>query len=472
MKKLLCLFLTLLLLFTACSGLTVHADGSLSANASAGSVTVGNSVTVTLAYNGGGAPIGALTTQLQYNAAAFEYVSCSGASASGGAGVVKAIYYADAAQAPQTVTVTMTFKAIAAGNGDFAVSTGEFINDNDYTSLGSPSATVSVSAMNPTQSANANLSRIKPSSGTLTPAFKPSVTKYTIAVPYTTTSLSLSVSTQDKGARTSISGKNALVVGDNTQVITVTAPNGATKKYTVVITRAGQSDVSTDPSGPAVDTLDVEVGGVLMTVTDTQPSVELPQGFEWSTATINNLTVSAAVNQTLNLTLVYLTNPTDQTSAFYIYNTEADKFYPFCPLAVAGGSYILLEMPADQAAPTGTVAGKKTFGSIERDVFLFEDTALGDIALVYASSPAGKTALYIYDETDGSMQLYRAISLPADTKPEPAPEPTGNVFTRFITQYRVHILICAAAAGSLALLITAIILLIFFIRRDRTKGKH
>lgn len=128
--------------------LPAAAAGSLSASASAASVTVGSSVTVTLQYSGGGDGIGSIDASFHYNAAAFQYVSCSGASASGSAGELRISWYATDVQAPGSVSLSLTFKAIAAGSGDFSVSTSELINDNNV-SLGTPSATVAVSAKQP-----------------------------------------------------------------------------------------------------------------------------------------------------------------------------------------------------------------------------------------------------------------------------------------------------------------------------------
>ena len=493
MKKLLSLVLTAAILLVSLSGLTAYAAiGSLTVSASASTVTVGDSVTVTLAYSGGGAKIASIEPQISYNAKAFQYVSCAGATGNGGAGVVRMSYYATTATPPTSVSITLTFKAIAAGAANFSVTTAEFYNDEDYSSLGNPSKTVAVSAMNPTLSANANLASIKPSTGTLTPKFDANVTNYAISVPYTTTSLSLSATAQDKGAKVAVSGKNALSVGSNTQVITVTAPNGTTKQYTVVINRSPNQTTTTttttttarQPIGsttteststtttttvPDEDPLEVAVDGVLMTITDTQTDTPLPKGFSWTHITINNLSVTAAVNETTNMTLVHLTNALDGTAGFYLYDETDSTFAVYCPLEVSGGEYVLLEMPAGLLLPTGAVKSVHTFGTTERDVFTFEDTALSDVLLVYATSPTGKTGLYCYDVTDGSMQLYREITVAADNEPQTQPtEPAPNgAFAQFVMLNRQIILICAAALGGLALLITAIVLLIITTRKGK-----
>ena len=475
MKKSVCLLLCVLMLLVSLSGLTAHAaTGSLTATTSGNSITIGNTVTVTLKYDGGGAKIGSIDAQLSYNAKAFEFVDCSGITANGGAGIVRMSYFATDA-APTSVTATLKFKAIAAGAGNFAVTTSEFSNDDDYSSLGNPSKSLPVSAINPTLSANADLASIKPSSGTLTPKFNANVTNYTISVPYTTTSLSLSVTTQDKGAKTSVSGKNALAVGKNTQVITVTAPNGATKKYTVVINRSANQTTTTSGTGttattttvPQEDPLEVEVGGVMMTVSDTQPDTTLPDGYQWTHITINNISVSAAVNETTNITLVYLIDPQSENTAFYIYDEVAETFAPFRPLAVSGGNYVLREMPAGLNPPARAVKGVYTFGSTEHTVYQFEDTALEDIVLVYATSPAGKTGLYVYDTTDGSMQLYREITAAVDTAPQPTEPVQDNPFIGFVKQYRPIILIGAAVLGGVALVTVAIVLIVAATRKGK-----
>ncbi len=474
MKKQLIAFISILIILIAAIPLTVSAaSGSVSFTSSTTSLTVGGEVTLTVKYTSS-TTVGGGTARITYDSNMFSYASFSGSGTtnSNAAGVIQ-YTFADTSQS-STYSFSVKFKSKQTGNGNFKLTSSDLV-DFDENPFTVSDKSVSVSVTNPTQSSNANLASLKPSSGTLTPKFSASVTSYTIAVPYTTTSLSLSATTADKGAKTAISGKNALAVGKNTRVITVTAPSGATKQYTVVITRAQQQQTDNNTTGttvapPAEDPLEVELGGVLMNIADTQPSVELPQGFSWSSIIINEMNISAAINQTVNLTLVYLTNPADNSGAFHIYDEAADKFYPFSTVAVSGGSYILRELPDDLVPPAGTVVGKKTFGTVERDVFLFEDTALADIALVYATAPGGNTALYVYDQTDGSMQLYRTLSAPVDTTP--APELPGNAFTRFVTQYRTIILICAAAVGGIGVLIGGVVLLVIFLRRDKTKGKH
>ena len=489
MKKSVCVLLCMLMLLTSLSGLTAHAaTGSLTATASSSSVTVGSTVTITLKYTAGGAKIGTIDANVSYDSKVFEFLSCSGAEPNGNSGKIYLSFVPELNEsAPTSVNITLQFKALTPGSSNFAISTTEMTDDDKITAgdyvncyLGTPSKKLAVSAINPTKSANANLASIKPSSGTLTPKFSANVTSYTISVPYTTTSLSLSVTTQDKEAKTAISGKNALAVGKNTQVITVTAPNGTTKKYTVVINRSANQTTTASGSGttttttttPIEDPLEVEVGGKTFLVSDTQPSAALPDGFKWATVTINNILVSAAVNDNLNVTLVYLISEQADNSAFYVYDPTNGTFSPFNTIPVKGGSYLLWDLPVGLTAPAGAVAGVYTFGNVEFDVYRFEDSTFADVVLVYATSPAGKTGLFSYDVSDGSMQFYRAVNVPADVTPQPTTAaPQSGALVGFIAQYRQVILLGCAALGGLALVVVAATLAIVMLRRDK-QCKH
>ena len=127
-------------------------NSQLSVAASAKSVTVGQEVTLTLTYRGGEKTIGGLMGTLNYDAALFSYVSAAGdgVEVSGGEGVAKFLYYAADAQAPKSVTFTVTLRALAAGSSEMTVTTEELVDDTDYSSVGTPTAKVAVAVTAPT----------------------------------------------------------------------------------------------------------------------------------------------------------------------------------------------------------------------------------------------------------------------------------------------------------------------------------
>lgn len=131
--------------------------------------------------------------------------------------------------------------AVSASVNNITVSDG-----NSDTSLGSASWSATVAAP---LSSNARLSSLSCGSGSLSPSFAADTTSYSVTVPYDVTSLSLSYSTQDSGAKVSVSG-NSLSVGSNTVTLTVTAANGNTKNYVIYATR--QQDPNYVPSSNAL----------------------------------------------------------------------------------------------------------------------------------------------------------------------------------------------------------------------------
>ena len=108
--------------------------------------------------------------------------------------------------------------------------------DNATSSMtpGDASKTVTVAAP---PSNNCDLSAIKVTNATLSPAFNKNTTYYTCTVPYEVEKLNLDYNRADSGQTVSISGNGNFVVGENTVTLTVKASNGATKTYTIVVTR-------------------------------------------------------------------------------------------------------------------------------------------------------------------------------------------------------------------------------------------
>lgn len=487
MKRLLCLCTVCLLTMGLLCSLPVSAAGNLSVTASASTVTVGQNVIVTLTYDGGDQPIGGIDGSLLFDTNVFSYVSFTGTDVqvNGGAGKMRFIFSPSGTEAPKSVTLTFTFKADNPGSCDFAVSTEEFVNDTDYASLGAPTGSTTVSANNPTLSGNADLKSLVPSKGTLSPKFSPDVTEYTISVANSVTSLSLSVTTDHSGAKTSISGKNALQVGKNTRVVTVTAPNGDTKKYTVVITRAAAPSTTsgTKPTTgttaplPPDDALDVSVGGKMMTILDTQASVDLPDGFKWSNITINLVEVPAAVNTTTGMTLLYLVSDEKTEDGFYIYDADADSFAKFRLLNAAANGYLLYDLPSGKA-PAGTIIGTVTYEGGTISAFVYEDAALKDFCIVWAAPADGEAAWYTYDCKEGTLQRYHTTphseNIPVTTptaKPEKDNEDKEEKATvgNFFETYRQPLLVGVVVVAGIAILV---VILLLASAGGRKKGKH
>lgn len=467
MKRLCGLLMVFLLLTGLCAAgfSAAAATGSVSFTAGASSVTVGGSVTLTVTYTA--SSVGAGMANITYDNSLFQCTAVSGTGTSNQASAAGVLTYNFAENSSKgSHQFSCTFRSRKAGTGTFALSSDGLVTfDEEAFTVEDKSLTVSVA--NPAASANADLASLKPSSGTLTPKFQANTLNYTVEVPYTTTSLSLSAVAADKGAKVSVGGKNALAVGKNTRTVTVTAPSGATKKYTVVITRAadpGSGETSTTVP-PAGDPLEVTVGEETMQVSDTQPETTLPPGYGWDSVTLNGTVVTAAKNAENGTVLLWLTPAAGGEGAFYLYDETSGQFTRFCSLTVDSRLYILLPMPAGQEAPAGTVAGTCSVGGQETDAFLYEDTALSDYAIVYVTAPDGRTGLYVYDSTDDSFQRYHTVTVAAETPADDTP--AVGWWQRALGYARSHwrpLLLCAAGV---LLAVGVIVAAVAAVRRSR-----
>lgn len=96
---------------------------------------------------------------------------------------------------------------------------------------------VTVIASTPPLSSDASLYNLTVSSGTLNPEFLPYIFDYAVEVPNRVTGILITATANHYGAYVSGDGQKTLQVGANTFVITVTAEDGSTLNYTVVVRR-------------------------------------------------------------------------------------------------------------------------------------------------------------------------------------------------------------------------------------------
>lgn len=441
MKKILSLTLTLaLLILTCCTALTVSAAApSVSVSASGTSVTVGSTVKVTVKYTADA--IGAFDATMSYNDAVLQYVSAAGnggaLSANGGAGLVRFSNYLSSAA--KTYTFTVTFKAKATGSTDVKLQTQDLVDFNTVQTVGTPSGSVKINVQNPSLSGNANLTELYISSGKLSPAFSANVTSYNIEIPYAVTVLTVSVNTADKNAKVDVTGSKQMKVGKNTRVIKVTAPNGTVKSYTLNITRLENDGTATEGTTPAVESSKVTVGDQTKYIAKELKNIAIPAGYEQTTVTINDTLFPAVQNAARSLTLLYLTDDKGANGAFYTYNSADMTFSQFIGATDKGGVYALLTPDNTVTVPDGCT---QSFIEIEGKTVVawsFPDPAMSTYHLVYATSPAGNTGLYLYDTLEATFQRYTAMTATVIETEEDVPAEESSSFTAWFGKVKTAV---------------------------------
>ncbi|RYF56366.1 MAG: cadherin-like beta sandwich domain-containing protein, partial [Comamonadaceae bacterium] len=156
-----------------------------------------------------------------------------------------------------TASITVNGVAVTSGaaSGAMAMSLGSNTVTVVVTAQNGAAKTYSVTVTRALPSANADLSALSLSAGTLAPAFAAGTISYTASVGNAATSLTVMPTVADATASITVngvatasgnaSGAIALAVGTNTITTTVTAQDGTTvRTYTVTVVRAGSGDAS------------------------------------------------------------------------------------------------------------------------------------------------------------------------------------------------------------------------------------
>lgn len=351
---------------------------------------VNDSVTVTVTVSGGEAMY-STEFSVSYNPDTLRFDS--GDSASGGAGVVKV---AGLPSGATKQSYSLKFTAIAAGSSVIQAS-GVAYYQNTEDSVGA-SATMTVS--DAAKSDNANLKSLSLSKGTLSPKFSASKTSYTATVANSVTEVKVYATAQDSGANVSVSGESALKVGSNTRTVTVTAPSGAQKVYTITITRSEEETVS-EPDVPEVNPYETMVDGATYTVLSDISGITLPAGFTVSTAEYNGTEVAAAKDSDGNYILYYLKAADSEAVEPYLLN--GDTFERLQYAAIGDKIYIFSEIPADLTAPEGYYETAVKIGDFSLKAFVANSTEFTDFYYVYCFYD-NAYRMYRYDSRENVLQ--------------------------------------------------------------------
>ena len=415
-------FKNIILGILAAGMLTVAAPvGGISAYASSAkisfsdpSATVGQEFSVNVKISSQDGNLGASDVVLSYDPSVIEFVS--GNNASGGAGSVRLVGTMDS-NSTKAFSYTLKFKAVQAGNTSISVGSYEVYDSDAQAVTVSKTGTASVKVKAPaTSSAEAALSSLKISPGTLSPAFSPNVTSYTAQVGASVDKLAVSASAKDSKAKVLVSGDSGLKVGANTVVCKVTAEDGqTTKSYTITVNKLDTVDVpseaETGAETEAVGTtpvvtngLDVEIDGVSYTVATEFDASLLPEGYTQSTCTYGGSEVQCGNGN--DLTLLYLQGA-DGKGAFYIYIPESGVLSPYVTIDVTAKSILVLPPDESVQIPDGFMETTiQLNGTYKVQGWVWKSDEQQKYCVVYGMNESGEKSLYRYDIAEKTFQRY------------------------------------------------------------------
>lgn len=389
---------------------------------------VGDSVTVTVTVTGSEAMYSAEYT-VTYDPDILEFES--GTSASGGAGSVKV---APAVSGEKKQSCTLTFTTIAAGSSVIKVNGVAYYMDSDD-DIGAQ-ATMKVS--DASKSDNANLKSLSLSNGKLSPSFSASRTSYTATVANSVTQCRVYATASDSGAKVSVSGDSALKVGKNTRTVTVTAPSGVQKTYTITITRLAENEEPTDSSDtsgtesteePNSNPLETTVDGGTFTVATDIAGVTLPKGFSVSSADYNGEQVATASDSGGNFVIYYLCPADSDELVPYVMNESGTAFERLKYADFGGNIYIFTDFPEDMSAPEEYYETTAQIGDFDMPAYASTEDGYSDFYYLYGFFDGG-FRVYRYDSAENMLQRYPEFKLTSSSA-ETELAPDAGVVERF-----------------------------------------
>ena len=443
-KKLSALVVSAILIL-GCFVFTASAAATATIAFSSKSPKVNDAVTVTVTVNGSEAMY-STELSVSYNPDVLRFES--GDSASGGAGVVKV---AGLPSGATKQSYSLKFTAIASGSSTVQAS-GVAYYQNTEESVGA-SATMTVS--DAAKSANANLKSLSLSKGTLSPKFSASKTSYTATVATSVTEVKVYATAQDSGAKVEIAGESVLKDGENIRTVTVTAPSGAQKVYTIKITR---SDLTTEPEVPEVNPLETTVDGAAYLVLNDISGAALPAGFSVETAQYNGVDIQVAKDADGNYTLYYLKAADSEIATPYLLN--GDTFERLQCAAIGDKIYIFADVPAELTAAEGYYETAIKIGDFSVKAFASSNSDFTDFYYVYCFYDNGYR-IYRYDSKENVLQRAPEFKLVSLEEKELSEAGFSTRFASLATNAKIIVIgLLLAAVGAAVLIVLLIVKLV------------
>ena len=388
MKRMLILFSLICMVILPFQVNAASANISVSGSSTA---MVGSTVTVNVNLSSS-TPMGSWQFLVNYDSSMLQLSS----------GNVRVADYTSVSGGEKSKSYTLKFKTLKSGTTK--VSVGSYVvyaYDESEMSVTGGSKSIKIMSqaeLEATYSKNNNLSSIKVDDYELTPAFDKNTTDYKVTVPSNVEKVNVSATAEDRKSKISGTGEIEVAEGENKVELIVTAENGSTKKYNVVI--------NVEDDNP----IQVEVDKKKYSVVKRASSLTKPDLFEETKVKIGEVEVPGFINQTSKITLVGLKDEGGNISLFIYKNNKYQKFNEIKSDSL---SIIFTEM---KNVPTNYK--KATTKINDQDVVAYKLSG-EKLLLVYGINLAtGKENYYTYDTSLKTLQIFDKDKYEARIKEE------------------------------------------------------
>lgn len=395
----------------------VLAAGSISVSASKTTVKVGDVVTISTSISPGEYGVNATLTK---SSGAFEFVEGDNIYSDGGTPnnsiKVKAVSEGSCTFSVRVINAfDDQLKETSMSSGSVTITAASASSNNDSNSNkdnkdNSGSNTGNDSNANKDnenkeekKSSNASLGSLVISAGSLSPEFSAATKDYTATVDYSCSSLAVTANPADsKASVTSVTGNDSLEVGENTVSVVVTAEDGSTSTYNIVVTRRSEDDPENADKQDNWKKFDIN--GTEWTMVNDIPEDVVPEGFEHSKTVIDGLEYNTLHGTFGDITLVYLQS--ESGNGLFVYDVAQNAAYEFVRIN-SESHFIVVLLPKVDDVPEGyneislSIEGKGVATAYQTKVEKTDDQTK-DFYLVYAMNDNGESGWYTYDSVDGT----------------------------------------------------------------------
>jgi len=402
MKKTLKILICVLLTVALSIPLTVTASAAsakASISLSASKVYTDKQVKVTVSYTAD-TNIGAWDFTLNYDPSLLQYVSGADKHTAGSCRIINVNMGTDKSK---TVSFTVTFNTLAAGDVEFTTSTNGLVAEDSANITATEASAILKITKEPVYvpSGVNTLSELSVEEGKLSPAFAAGTNEYTLTVDYPVKNITVNAPATHKLASVSVKGDDGLEVGENTVTITVKAENGSKNTYTITVTR------NESPYTAETTTID----GIEYTFPIDESTVTVPEGFAISKAKFNGSDVLAFKNLTGLITIVALDKQLpdgeegEKETVWFVYHEATGTFEPFVSYSPGSMSYVILTPPEEFTPPEGYYEEHTSIGN--KNIIAYKNSLFDErFSLIYAAPVNGEAGIYVYDSLDNTLQFY------------------------------------------------------------------
>ena len=311
------------------------------------------------------------------------------------------------------------------------------------------------------KSSNASLGSLVISAGTLSPEFSAATKNYTATVDYSCSSLAVTANPADsKASVTSVTGNDSLEVGENTVSVVVTAEDGSTSTYNIVVTRRAEDDP--ENADKQDNWKKFNINGTEWTMVNDIPEDVVPEGFEHSKTVIDGLEYNTLHGTFGDITLVYLQS--ESGNGLFVYDAAQNAAYEYVRIN-SESHFIVVLLPKVDDVPEGynevslSIEGKGVATAYQTKAEKTDDKTK-DFYLVYAINDNGESGWYTYDSVDGT---YMRTEL---STPTVAQEENDAVKSELVPGIANKYLVLAAIL-ILVIIILALLLLVVVVKNNK-----